>query len=190
MATLKIRKGKWYSRVRWLDFGKEFERQIPLRTDNKTVAHKRNREVSKYEQDIKDGLNFEFGWLKDGGKTKVKELSLIEAVDDWMSRRKKQPDIGKSTLGINENGIHHLYRSITKSTPLKSITTKHMDGFKDDLIDLGLSSATINIHLRSIKTFFRYVWKRGMIDRLPRIEMVKINDTLPIYLTIMIVVVT
>ncbi len=183
MATLKIRKGKWYSRVRWLDFGKEFERQIPLRTDNKTVAHKRNREVSKYDQDIKDGLNFEFGWLKDGGKTKVKELSLIEAVDDWMSRRKKQPDIGKSTLGINENGIHHLYRSITKSTPLKSITTKHMDGFKDDLIDLGLSSATINIHLRSIKTFFRYVWKRGMIDRLPIIEMVETKDTLPIYLT-------
>jgi site-specific recombinase XerD len=58
-----------------------------------------------------------------------------------------------------------------------------MDGFRDDLIDKGLKPSSINIHLRTAKSFFRYVWKRGTIDRLPRIEMVKINDTLPIYLT-------
>ena len=183
MATLKIRKGQWYSRVRWIDFGKELERQIPLRTNDKTVAHKRNREVSRYENDIKDGLNFEFGWLNDGGRTKIKELTLIEAVDNWMERRMKQPDIRNATMEINKNSMNHLYGSIVKSTPLKSITTKHMDAFSDDLIDKGLSSTTINIHLRSVKTFFRYCWHREMINKLPMIKMIKMEETEPIYIT-------
>ena len=176
--------GKWYSRVRWYDntgFQKEYLQ--PLRTDNKTVAHKRNRTVTKYQDDICNGMEFEFPWMKDGGQTKVKEITLADAVDGWIERRAKQPDITPNTIGINKNGINHLYDSIKKSSPLKSITTDHMDGFRDDLIDKGLRPSSINMHLRTAKSFFRYVWKRGIIDRLPRIEMVKINDTLPIYLT-------
>jgi len=176
--------GKWYSRVRWYDntgFQKEYLQ--PLRTDNKTVAHKRNRTVTKYQDDICNGMEFEFPWMKDGGQTKVKEITLADAVDGWIERRAKQPDITPNTIGVNKNGINHLYDSIKKSSPLKSITTDHMDGFRDDLIDKGLKPSSVNMHLRTAKSFFRYVWKRGMIDRLPRIEMVKINDTLPIYLT-------
>ena len=184
MASLRKRKGKWYSRVSWRNELRQLkERQIPLRTDNKTVAHKRNREVSRYEKDIRQGLDFEFGWLKDGGTTEVKELSLGEAVGNWMERRMKQPDIRSATIEINKNSITHLYKSIAKSTPLKAITTKHMDMFSDDLVDKGLSDTTINIHLRTAKAFFRYVWKRGLIDRLPMIEMISIDDTLPIYIT-------
>ena len=184
MASIREIRGKWYSRVRWYDntgFQKEYLQ--PLRTDNKTVAHKRNRTVTKYQDDICNGMEFEFPWMKDGGQTKVKEITLAYAVDGWVERRAKQPDITPNTIGINKNGINHLYDSIAKSFPLKSITTDHMDGFRDDLIDKGLKPSSINIHLRTAKSFFRYVWKRGTIDRLPRIEMVKINDTLPIYLT-------
>jgi len=184
MASIREMNGKWYSRVRWYDntgFQKEYLQ--PLRTDNKTVAHKRNRTVTKYQDDICNGMEFEFPWMKDGGQTKVKEITLADAVDGWIERRAKQPDITPNTIGINKNGINHLYDSIAKSFPLKSITTDHMDGFRDDLIDKGLKPSSINIHLRTAKSFFRYVWKRGTIDRLPRIEMVKINDTLPIYLT-------
>ncbi|SVE32375.1 uncharacterized protein METZ01_LOCUS485229, partial [marine metagenome] len=167
MATLKKRRGKWYSRVRKYDeYGKRVERQIPLRTDNKTVAHKRNRIVTKYQNDVNDGMEFEFPWMKDGGQTKVKELTLVEAVDSWIKRRMKQPDIRPSTININKNGISHLYNSLGKKLPLKSITTKHMDGFRDDLIDIGLSKTSINIHLRSVKTFFRYCWHREMINKL------------------------
>jgi integrase len=184
MASLRKRKGKWYSRVSWRnELRQKKERQIPLRTDNKTVAHKRNREVSRYEKDIRQGLDFEFGWLKDGGTTEVKELTLGEAVDKWMSRRMKQPDIRSATIEINKNSITHLYESIAKSTPLKSITTKHMDSFSDNLVDKGLSSATVNIHLRGVKTFFRYCWHREMINKLPMIKMIKMEETDPIYIT-------
>ena len=186
MATLKKRKGKWYSRIRWSDdLGQRRENQIPLRTDNKTVAHKRNRVVSKLQQEmIDDGRDFEFSWLKeDGGQTTVKELTLAEAVDSWIERRIKQPDIRPSTVEINRNGISHLFKTLGKKLPLKSIATDHMDAFRDSLIDKGLKTATINMHLRTAKVFFRYVWKRGLIDRLPMIEMVSVEDTLPIYLT-------
>ena len=184
MASLKPRRGKWFSRIRWYEpSGKRMERQIALRTDNKTVAYKRNREVSRYEKDIIKGIDFDFSWLKDGGKTEVKELTLIESISDWIERRKKQPDIRNKTIQINENGIAHLFSSIPKKTPLKSITTKHMDKFSDDLIDKGLSETSINIHLRTVKTFFRYIWKRGLIDRIPMIETISLDDTLPIYIT-------
>ena len=186
MATLKKRRGKWYSRVLWYnEFGMLKERQIPLHTNNKTEAHKRNREVSRFQDDIKQGMDFEFGWMKNGGKTKVKELTLSEAVDNWMERRKKQPDIRPSTISINKNGINHLYKSkcLAKSTPLKSVTTDRMDKFRDELIDKGLSKTTINKHLRTVKAFFRYCWKRGMIDRLPMIDMLKMEESLPIYIT-------
>ena len=185
MASLKPRRGKWFSRIRWYEVNNpnQQEKQIPLRTSDKTVAHKRNREVSRYEKDIINGIDFNFSWMKDGGKTEVKELTLIEALTDWIERRKKQPDIRKATVQINENSIDHLYRSIGKRIPLKSVTTKHMDKFSDDLIDRGLSDTSINIHLRSVKAFFRYVWKRGLIDRMPMIETISIDDTLPIYIT-------
>ena len=178
-------RGKWYSRVRWYDNTTGYQKEYlqPLRTDNKTVAHKRNGIVTKYQDDIRNGMKFEFPWMKDGGETKVKEITLADGVDGWIERRAKQPDITPNTIGVNKNGINHLYDSIAKSFPLKSITTDHMDGFRDDLIDKGLKPSSINMHLRTAKSFFRYVWKRGIIDRLPRIEMVKINDTLPIYLT-------
>jgi len=184
MASIRKRRGKWYSRVRYYnEVGVRIEKQIPLRTNDKTTAHKRNGIVTKYQDDIRNGMEFEFPWMKDGGQTKVKEITLAYAVDGWIERRAKQPDITPNTIGVNKNGINHLYDSIKKSSPLKSISTDHMDGFRDDLIDKRLKPSSINMHLRTAKSFFRYVWKRGMIDRLPRIEMVKINDTLPIYLT-------
>ncbi|MBT3996666.1 MAG: tyrosine-type recombinase/integrase [Candidatus Marinimicrobia bacterium] len=185
MASIRKMRGKWYSRVRWYDntIGKQKEYLQPLRTDNKTVAHKRNQIVTKYQDDIGSGMEFEFPWMTDGGETKIKEMTLGEAVDSWIERRIKQPDIRPSTIEINKNGMSHLYNTVPNTYPLKSITTEHMDAFRDDLVDKGLSIATINMHLRTAKSFFRYVWKRGTIDRLPMIEMVDTNDTLPIYLT-------
>ena len=76
MASLKKRRGKWYSRVRYYnEVGVRIEKQIPLRTNDKTAAHKRNGIVTKYQDDIRNGMEFEFPWMKDGGQTKVKELT-------------------------------------------------------------------------------------------------------------------
>ena len=184
MSTLKKRRGKWYSRVLWYnDIGQKKEHQVPLRTTDKTEAYKRNREVTRFQNDIINGLIFEFPWMKDGGRTKVKEATLIEEVGKWIDRRKKQPDIRECTIQINQNGINHLYKCLGKTIPLKSITTEQMDAFRDYLVNEALSKTTINIHLRTTKTFFRYCWKRGFIESLPMIEMLDIDDSEPIYMT-------
>ena len=84
MASLRQRRGKWYSRVLWYSStGKQKEKQIPLRTKSKTTAHKRNSIVEKYEEDIKDGLTFDYPWLKDGGKITIKERSIGETLEEY-----------------------------------------------------------------------------------------------------------
>ena len=183
MASNQKKKGSWYSVVSITDKETKSRKRkwIPLITTNKTEAHKRKAKIEKVESDIRNGIEFTFPWMADGGRTKVKELTLEESVNDWLERRRNQPNITEATIQINENSIEHLFWSVGKTTPLKSITTKMMDKFSDHLVGKGLSLNTVNIHLRSIRTFFRYVWKRGMIDRLPMIEQLKVKDTEPIY---------
>ena len=183
MASMQNKRGSWYCRVSITDKITRKRKFIwyPLRTENKTEAHKRKAKIEKVESDIRNGIEFTFPWMADGGRTKVKELTLEEAINDWIERRRNQPNITKATIMINENSIEHLFRSVGKSTPLKAITTKMMDKFSDNLLDKGLSLNTVNIHLRSVRTFFRYVWKRGLIDKLPMIEQLKVKDTEPIY---------
>jgi integrase/recombinase XerC len=183
MASMQNKRGSWYCRVSITDKITRKRKFIwyPLRTENKTEAHKRKAKIEKVESDIRNGIEFTFPWMADGGRTKVKELTLEEAINDWIERRRNQPNVTEATIKINENSIEHLFRSVDKSTPLKAITTKMMDDFSDYLVAKGLSLNTVNIHLRSVRTFFRYVWKRGMIDKLPMIEQLKVKDTEPIY---------
>ena len=185
MASIRKLKGNWYCRVSVTNkvTKKRDDIPIPLKTKSKTEAYKKKAMIEKVEDDIRNGMDFTFPWLDGGGKVKVKELTVEEAINDWMERRRKQPDISEATIQINENSIDHLYSCVGKSTPLKSVTTKTMDDYSDYLVSKGLSTSTVNIHLRSARTFFRYVWKRGMIDRLPMIEQLKVADTLPIYFT-------
>ena len=184
MASIKKMRKKWYSRIRTTKNGRREEKLIPLLTENETDALARNDKVNLVEKRIRSGHDFEFPWQKEtGGQTTLKQLLLSDAVDGWIQRRKKRPDIRPNTIAINLNGIDHLYRCLGKKIPLKSITTNQMDEFSDYLADEGLSNTTINIHLRTMKAFFRYCWKREMIDRPPMIEQIAVEDSLPIYIT-------
>ena len=70
MASIRKLRGKWYSRIQIWDGVRQRERLIPLKTSNKTDARIRNSEVERYESDIKNGMEFEFPWMKEnGGRT-------------------------------------------------------------------------------------------------------------------------
>ena len=61
MATLIKRRGKWYVRIRWCEkYGRNKEKQIPLRTHLKTEAYARLSVVEKMQDDIKSGMEFSF----------------------------------------------------------------------------------------------------------------------------------
>ena len=91
MATLKKRRGMWYARKQWRDEnGTRKEKQIPLRTQSKVTAIQRLSEIKKVESDMVDGLSFSFPWLNNDGLTKIKVFKLEDAVNEWMSHRKKK----------------------------------------------------------------------------------------------------
>ena len=102
MASLKQMRGKYYSRIRQWNGVKQIERLIPLKTRNKTDARLRHFEVERYENDIKDGMEFDFPWLKENGeRTKPKAINLSAAVDSFINHRIKSESCRPSTISMN-----------------------------------------------------------------------------------------
>ena len=184
MACLKNRGGIWFARIRWTDEYKvRQEKQVTLRTKSKVTARHRLSFVNKEEKDIINGMSFSFPWMNDEGQTKLVRFTLNDAINEWISRRKKL-NIRTKTLETNENGLTHFEKYIGGSFPLRAIQTTHIDDFIDHLRDIGLSITSINIHLRTIKTMFRYYLKRERLDKIPLIEqLANENEEIPIYIT-------
>jgi site-specific recombinase XerD len=152
-----------------------------LRTSSKVTARERLAEVNKVEDDIKQGMEFTFPWLSESVKTKVKRFTLQDAINQWMSKR-----IGKlaeKTTDLNQDGLNYFVKFIGKTHPLEIITTNQMERFADWLDGRGLSKTTINIHLRTIKTMFRYYLMVDKLDKIPHIQQLSVPKTEPIYIT-------
>ena len=183
MAKLKSRRSKWYARVRiWAnDIRKEKEIQIPLKTESRVTALERLSAVNKVESDIKNGILFTFPWMNDDTQIKVSRFTVSDAIKEWMNRRKKM-GIRPKTLEINSNGLKHFTDVIGNTCPLEAVTVKMIDSFVDYLQSRGLSITSINIHLRTVKSMFRYYWKRERLDKIPMIEQIKKDESNPIYI--------
>ena len=181
MATLKARRDKWYARVIWFVNGKFIEKQIPLRTSSKVTARERIAEVEKVEGDIKQGMEFSFPWLSNFAKTKVKRFTIKEAVDQWLLKRKGK--VANSTLDLNEDGLNYFLKFMGNANPIETISTSSAKQFIDWLEGRGLSKASINIHLRTIKSMFRYYLNVGRLSSVPHIQQLRIPKTEPIYIT-------
>ena len=81
MAALKKRRAKWYARVRWYnEYGKRQEKQIPLKTENESIAVQRMLIVEKKERHIKRGMEFQFPWQNEICELKVCHYILESAV--------------------------------------------------------------------------------------------------------------
>ena len=112
MACLKNRGGIWFARIRWTDEYKvRQEKQVTLRTKSKVTARYRLSFVNKEEKDIINGMSFSFPWMNDEGQTKLVRFTLNDAINEWISRRKKL-NIRTKTLETNENGLTHFEKYI------------------------------------------------------------------------------
>ena len=181
MASLKNRRGSWYGRVLWYEKEKKKEKQIPLRTSSKVTAYERIAEVNKVEDDIKKGMDFSFPWLSDSTKTKVKQFTLQDAVDYWMSKR--VGELAKKTIELNRDGLNYFLKFIGSTHPFENITTNRIEQFIYWLNGRGLSKTSINIHLRTIKAMFRYYLNVGRLTKIPFIQQLRIPKKEPIYIT-------
>ena len=178
MASLRQRRGKWYSRVLWYNStGKQKEKQIPLRTKSKTTAHKRNSIVEKYEEDIKDGLNFNYPWIKDGGKTTIKERSIGETLEEYYAVRNIE-GIRKSTIDRTQVAFISLYTMMSSSTSLNIFNEDFIERYKRHCREsLNHKPNTININLSKIRAFLNWSHRKKYIKDVPYIEMVRVEQS-------------
>ena len=178
MASLKLRRGKWYSRVLWYSStGKQKEKQIPLRTKSKTTAHKRNSIVEKYEEDIKDGLNFNYPWIKDGGKTTIKERSIGETLEEYYAVRNIE-GIRKSTIDRTQVAFISLYTMMSSSTSLNIFNEGFIERYKRHCREsLNHKPNTININLSKIRAFLNWCHRKEYIKDVPYINMVRVEQS-------------
>ena len=178
MASLRQRRGKWYSRVLWYNgTGKQKEKQIPLRTKSKTTAHKRNSIVEKYEEDIKDGLNFDYPWIKDGGKTTIKERSIGETLEEYYAVRNIE-GIRKSTIDRTQVAFISLYTMMSSSTSLNIFNEDFIERYKRHCREsLNHKPNTININLSKIRAFLNWCHRKEYIKDVPYINMVRVEQS-------------
>lgn len=179
--NLTKRREKWYVRVYYRQNGKNKEKLIPLRTSSKVTARARALEVRKVEPDIKQGIEFDFPWLTKEVRTKVRLFSIQDAVNQWIAKREGK--LAKKTIDMNKEGLNYFLKFIGDAHPLETIITEQVESFTDWLDNRGLSKTTINIHLRTLKTMFRYYDKIDKLNKVPHIVQLSVPKTEPIYIT-------
>jgi site-specific recombinase XerD len=179
--NLTKRREKWYARVYYRLDGKNKEKLIPLRTSSKVTARERLLEVKKVEPDIKKGIEFDFPWLTKEVHTKVKRFTIQDAVEQWMSKREGK--LAMKTIELNREGLNYFLKFIGTTHPLDTVTTEQAEEFADWLENRGLSKTTINIHLRTLNTMFRYYLKVDKVNKIPYIQQLPVPKAIPIYIT-------
>ena len=176
MAGIRKIKKYFYGRVKIN--GKE--KSIPLKTKDLRLASIRRNEIEKYEKEIKAGITINFSWL-DNGKVGVKRITIQEASKRYLNERRTDR-LRDSTLVIYERSLSKLTKFVGESFHIETITGQHIVKFKRSCFD-DKSVAYTNINLRSIKTFLIWCEENEIIERAPKIKLLKVPKTDPVYVT-------
>ena len=182
MAGLRKLKGVWFARVYIpRPAQKPREKLIGLDTDDLKEAAVRRSEVERHETEIKAGIELVFPWKNGKGYTQVVRLTLEDAIDQYL-RSRKADRLRESTLDLDRLALKAFSRVVGKSIPVEVITYDHVEKFKTELQE-NLSSTTVNIRLRCLRTFLNWLHERGKLERVPRIRQLNVGNPLPIYLS-------
>ena len=182
MASIGKRREKYYSRVSWRnDLGKLKQKEIPLKTDKKSEAIIRNHEVERVEDLIRQGENWEFGWMADGGKPKLIRLSIDQAVEQFYNI-KRLDNLKPRTFEAYEQGLNAFMKAVGKSTPIENVTHSEINTFKA-WSKKRHSPVTTNLCLQKIKSFLIYCNDVGLIKKHIKIKMLDVKAKKPMYLT-------
>ena len=122
MASIRKRKRLYYARVTWREGSQKKEKQIPLRTNLKSQALKRQTEVEKFEHIVKKGGDYSarFPWLKGGGKTEIVRRTVQEAIDEYHVVKDIRNQ-RKSTIERSKVGLKTLTDVVGKTHPVGSL---------------------------------------------------------------------
>ena len=188
MAILRKRREKWYARTQWrLDSGCLKELETPLRTTSIITARERLSLVNKAESDIKAGIinsqNYKrhFEWLNQNKKPAIIGFVVSDAVETWLKFRQSS-GTRPSTIRRNRYSMDSFMSIVGETRQLVRMNTELIDHYRNVVLKNGLSPTSVNINLRTIKTFLRWHKVREHIDKVPHIDMVSIPKSMPLYI--------
>lgn len=182
MASIRKRRGNYYSRIVWRsEDGRHQEKQVPLRTSKKSVAIVRNNQVKEVEDTIRQGTEWEFPWLGDGGSAKLIRRTLIDSFEEYQSV-KNINGCRKSTLDRNRESFKCLTKVVPDSFPIEKMSESHIDDFKEYWTG-NHKPNTINIDLAKIRAFLNWCYKKGYIKKQVDVEQIQADVKPPSYLT-------
>jgi len=182
MASIRKRRGKYYSYVRWYDeMGDRHGKDIPLKTDKKNIAVMRNNEVEKVEDLISQGDNWEFGWMAEGGKPKLIRLSVEDAIEKFYAV-KKLDNLKPRTFEAYEQGLNAFMKAVGRAYAIENVGHSEITIFKK-WSKKRHSPVTTNLCLQKMKSFLIFCYDMGYIKKQVKIDMLKINTKKPMYLT-------
>lgn len=182
MASVKKRRNQYYARIQWRDENQaKREKQIPLRTDKKSEAVVRNHEVEKVENLIKQGQNWEFPWMGEGGKKKLIRLSIQEAIEKFYAV-KRLDNLRPRTFDAYKQGLNAFMEAVGSDYPIESVGLSEINIFKAWSKERKHKPTTTNLCLQKIKSFIKYCYDMQYIKVEVKFDMLKVKDKPPMYL--------
>jgi site-specific recombinase XerD len=96
-----------------------------------------------------------------------KPITLSEAITSYL----KIPQLAEETRKTYEKLLRRMAKFVGGDKSLKSITTDHINEYILSMYDGDLAQATINGHIKTIKTFFKKMVERELIKKDPTTEL-------------------
>ena len=161
MSSLRQQGRYFYVRIIRQAGLKPREVKIPLKTTEQRDAFLRKREVDKHEAEIKAGIDVQFPWLLEpvGGETPT--LTLKEGIKRYLTARQADR-LRPATLDNYRFTLNRFADVVGGNISLDELDTTYIDQFKIWCLD-KLSPTTVNIHLRSLKTFLNWSQEREFL---------------------------
>ena len=79
--------------------------------------------------------------------------------------------------------LSHFCTANGKNLKVKYIENKHVEDFKEWMLNKGYSDFTINLHLTSVKSFLIWLKEERKINSIPKVKKLKARKNPPIYLS-------
>ena len=183
--------GRWYSIISVGSGISRYRSNVALLTTLKKEAVQRHSTVQRVEDDIKSGvigsdtksLEAYFPWMNEEGTSKVVQLGLEDAVSEWLDSRYHN-NIRTSTLAINKSALGHFTEMLGSKYPVAKISIGDITRFREERsIILEHSPTTINMNLRSIKTFLNWLVEQEFITNCPKVKQIPVIEPEVKYLT-------
>jgi integrase len=181
VSSLRKQGKNFFVRVSRPKGSKPQEVKIPLQTADEKTALIRKRIIDRQEREIKAGLDYELPWLNEVRSCDPKDVPMMKIIEKYLVA-KSADQLRKSTIDNYRYSLSLFSEAIGPNVQLSNLNTTHIDTFKIAHAK-RLSATTINISLRGVRTFLNWCFDRDYIRKVPKIKMVQVPKSEPVYLS-------